>query len=144
VRIVLDTNVVFSALLNPDGKISDFFLNPSLDFSFYAASFILEELQRHHSKLISISTLAEADIQFLKRVIFSKVTLIDLEVIRKDSWEKALTLVKGIDEFDAPFVALSIEKESFLWTGDKKLKKGLESLGVTWVVDTNQLLRLKS
>ena len=143
-NIVVDTNVIFSALLNPKGKISEFFFNPSFEFDFYAPRFILDELKKHHQKLCLTSTLSADELEFLKQAILSKVKLIDLDGIGKDSWEKALALVKGIDEFDAPFVALSIEMESLLWTGDKKRRKGLESLGITWVVDTNQLLGLKS
>lgn len=143
-NIVVDTNVIFSAILNPNGKISDLLFNPALDFSFFAPGFILDELKMHHQKLCSISTLSQDDVEFLKRSILSKIDLIDLEGIKPNSWEKAITLVKAIDEFDAPFVALAIEMNCFLWTGDKKLKKGLEKLGITWVVDTNQLLDMKS
>jgi len=35
-------------------------------------------------------------------------------------------LTKNVDEFDTPFVALSLELASPLWTGDKKLIKGLK------------------
>lgn len=142
-NIVVDTNVIFSALLNSKGKISDIFFNPALDFAFFAPSFTLTELKKHHQKLCSISNLSEDDLEFLKQSILSKIDLIDLEGIGPNSWARAITLVKGIDEFDAPFVALAIEMDCFLWTGDKKLKKGLEKLGITWVVDTNQLLEMK-
>ncbi len=80
----------------------------------------------------------------MKQSILSKIDLIDLEGIGPNSWAKAITLVKGIDEFDAPFVALALEMGCFLWTGDKKLKNGLEKQGISWVVDTNQLLDMKS
>jgi predicted nucleic acid-binding protein len=144
VNIVVDTNVIFSALLNPSGKISDVFFNPVLDFTFFAPSIVLEELKKHHNKLITLSSLSAEELDFLKSSILSKVNLIDLEGIGQKSWEKALMLVREIDEFDAPFVALSLEMDSHLWTGDKKLKKGLENLGITWVLDTNQLLGMKS
>ena len=143
-NIVVDTNVIFSALLNPSGKISDVFFNPVLDFTFFAPSIVLEELKKHHNKLITLSSLSAEELDFLKSSILSKVNLIDLEGIGQKSWEKALMLVREIDEFDAPFVALSLEMDSHLWTGDKKLKKGLENLGITWVLDTNQLLGMKS
>ena len=143
-NIVVDTNVIFSALLNPSGKISDVFFNPVLDFTFFAPSIVLEELKKHHNKLITFSSLSAEELDFLKSSILSKVNLIDLEGIGQKSWEKALMLVREIDEFDAPFVALSLEMDSHLWTGDKKLKKGLENLGITWVLDTNQLLGMKS
>ena len=48
-----------------------------------------------------------------------------MEAIRQTTWEKAIELTKNIDEFDTPFVTLSLELGSPLWTGDKKLIKGL-------------------
>lgn len=143
-NVVVDTNVIFSALLNPRGKISDLLFNSEESFSFFAPSFILEELEKHHLKLVSISKLSVAELDFLKRTILSKVILIDLEGIGRSSWEKALALVKEIDEFDAPFVALGIEMGAYLWTGDKKLKLGLEKLGQKWVLDTDQLLEKRT
>ena len=96
---------------------------------------------------ISISKLTGDELDFMKRSILSKIDLIDLDGIGPNSWKKAVTLVKGIDEFDSPFVALAIEMDCFLWTGDQKLKKGLENLGINWVLEwvleTNQLIEMK-
>jgi len=47
------------------------------------------------------------------------------ELISKRSWNKAFALTKDIDEDDTPFVALAIELNAKLWTGDKVLSKGL-------------------
>lgn len=143
-NIVIDTNIIFSAILNPNGKISDLLLDPADHFTFFAPDFLLTELNRHHQKLISISKFSEEDISFLKKLVISKLVLVDLETIDQDTWRKAIELVIQVDEFDAPFVALALEMDCFLWTGDKKLKKGMEKLGITWVVDTNQLLEMKS
>lgn len=143
-NIVVDTNIIFNAILNPNGKISDLLLDPADHFTFFAPDFLLTELNRHHQKLISISKFSEEDISFLKKLVISKLVLVDLETIDQDTWRKAIELVIQVDEFDAPFVALALEMDCFLWTGDKKLKKGMEKLGITWVVDTNQLLEMKS
>ena len=143
-KIVVDTNIIFSAILNPNGKIGDLVLDTNDHFTFFAPDFLLTELDRHHQKLISISKFAEEDISFLKKMVISKLVLVDLETIDQDTWRKSIELVVQIDEFDAPFVALALEMDCFLWTGDKKLKNGMEKLGITWVVDTIQLLDMKS
>ncbi|WP_077349912.1 PIN domain-containing protein [Algoriphagus sp. A40] len=52
-------------------------------------------------------------------------------------------MVEQIDEFDAPFVALSLKMNTYLWTGDKKLKNGLLLLGFDQVIDTNLLLKFR-
>ncbi|MBP7534856.1 MAG: hypothetical protein KA783_10450 [Chitinophagales bacterium] len=41
--------------------------------------------------------------------------------------QKAYDLCKDIDEKDLAFVALALELNALLWTGDQKLRKGLES-----------------
>jgi len=38
-------------------------------------------------------------------------------------------LCRDIDINDAPFVALALELEAVLWTGDKTLKNGLKDKG---------------
>ncbi len=41
----------------------------------------------------------------------------------------AYQLCQDIDETDTPHIALTIELDGLLWTGDKKLKQGLERKG---------------
>lgn len=60
--VVVDTNIIFSALLNPNGKIGDLLLNSSESFEFFAPTFILNELNNHHDKLIRLSKLSKDDI----------------------------------------------------------------------------------
>ena len=100
-NIVVDTNIIFSAILNPNGKIGDLLLDPLDRFAFFAPDFLTTELDRHHKKLISLSKLSESDILFLKKLVLSKVTWVDLDTISEESWMKAFQLVKQIDEFDA-------------------------------------------
>lgn len=56
------------------------------------------------------------------------------ELISKRSWNKAFALTKDIDEDDTPFVALAIELNAKLWTGDKVLSKGLAKKGSEIIV----------
>lgn len=120
-RIVVDTNIIFSGLLSPDGTISDLLLNSSETFDFYTPTYILDELDNHKKKLLKITGFSEKELDVLRRNVFKKIDLINLETIKDSTWEKAIELTKGIDEFDAPFIALALELESPLWTGDKKL-----------------------
>lgn len=143
-NIVVDTNIIFSAILNPNGKIGDLLLDPLDRFAFFAPDFLTTELARHHKKLISLSKLSESDILFLKKLVLSKVTLVVLDTVSEESWMKAFQLVKQIDEFDAPFVALSLNMNSYLWSGDKKLKNGLKDLGYDKVIETDSLLEIRN
>ncbi len=77
-------------------------------------------------------------------MVFSKLTLVDLDTIDQNTWTKAISLVAHIDEFDAPFVALSLMMDTYLWTGDKKLITGLKELGYNQVIDTDALMVLRN
>jgi predicted nucleic acid-binding protein len=76
--------------------------------------------------------------------IIKKVDLINLETIKDSTFEKARQLTTDIDEFDIPFIALALELESPLWTGDKKLRKGLEKKGIDWILTTPDLTALRT
>jgi predicted nucleic acid-binding protein len=144
VKIVVDTNIIFSGLLSPNGTISDLLLNSSDTFDFYTPTYLLDELDNHKEKLLKITGFSEKEMDYLQRNIFKKVDLIDLETIRDSTWEKAIELTKNIDEFDAPFIALALELESPLWTGDKKLIKGLNKKGVDWILTTDIITQIRS
>jgi len=51
-------------------------------------------------------------------------------------------VTKGIDEDDTPFIALGIELNAKLWTGDKILSKGLAKKGVDLSITTEELKKL--
>lgn len=140
-KIVVDTNIVFSGLLSPRGTISDLLLNSASTFDFYAPYYLLDELSNHRNKLLKLSGYSESEIDFLMRCLFKKIDFIELETISSYTWEKAMNLVNDVDEFDAPFIALALEMNAPLWTGDKKLFKGLYAKGVDWVLSTEYLIR---
>ncbi|MEQ8905363.1 PIN domain-containing protein [Ekhidna sp.] len=142
-KIVVDTNIVFSALLNSKSTISDLILNSSESFSFYSPSTILAELKEHEAKLLKISGLSERELEELKIYLFKHIHLISLETLSNESWSNALNLVEDVDPADTPFVALAIELNSKLWTGDKKLKKGIASQRFDSILDTKELHKLR-
>ncbi|MBZ9787151.1 PIN domain-containing protein [Psychroflexus sp. CAK57W] len=142
-KIVVDTNIIFSGLLSPNGKISDLLLNSSDKFDFYTPTYLLDELENHKLKLLKISGFSENELEFMKRNIFKKIELIDLEYISDSTWIKAIELTKNVDEYDAPFVALALELESAIWTGDKKLAKELKNKGIDWVLTTDIIAEIR-
>ncbi|TXD82222.1 PIN domain-containing protein [Subsaximicrobium wynnwilliamsii] len=143
-KIVIDTNIIFSGLLSPNGTISDLLLNSSNTFDFYSPTYLLDELENHKKKLLKISGLSEKELGFLQRHLSKKIDLIDLESIRESTWETAIELTNHVDEFDAPFIALALELDSPLWTGDKKLIKGLNKKGIDWILTTEIITEIRN
>jgi predicted nucleic acid-binding protein len=54
-KVVVDTNIVFSAILNSDGKIGDLLLNSGKYIDFYSAEYLRYEIANHYEKLSKIS-----------------------------------------------------------------------------------------
>jgi len=48
-RIIVDANIIFSAILNTNGKIGDILLNSHKIFEFIAPRFLKEEIRKYHN-----------------------------------------------------------------------------------------------
>ncbi len=59
-RIVVDTNVVFSAMLNTNSRMARIFLQPKTKLKFYATEQLLQEIEEHSDKLRDISGYTES------------------------------------------------------------------------------------
>jgi len=142
-KLVVDTNIIFSALVSPNGTLSDLILN-SDNLNFYSPTYVLEELEKHKEKLLKLSGYSAKDLEFLMRIVFKKIDLIDIESVKESTWAKSMELVKDVDEFDAPFIALALELDSPLWTGDKKLINGLSPKGIDWILTTEIISEIRN
>ena len=140
-RIVVDTNIVFSSLLNADNDMGDVLLNYQNKFQFFAPQLVLDELLKYHTKLQKLSKLSALNLNEAQTRIFDIITLISLDLIENANWTKAYELTKNIDENDTPFVALALSLEAKLWTGDKILAQGLQKRGMNITINTTALKR---
>jgi predicted nucleic acid-binding protein len=61
-KFVVDTNILFSAVLNTQGKIGDLLMNSQGIFQFCACDTLRAELAKHRSKLLELSQLSEAQL----------------------------------------------------------------------------------
>jgi predicted nucleic acid-binding protein len=55
VKIIVDANIVFSAILNTNGKIGDLLINSNKLITFIAPDFLRKEITKHQSKMLKIS-----------------------------------------------------------------------------------------
>jgi len=49
VKIIVDANIVFSAILNTDGRIADLLLHSKGTFDFLAPDYLQTELRKYHN-----------------------------------------------------------------------------------------------
>ena len=135
-NVVVDTNIIFSTLLNPKSTIGEILMNIQDRCTFYAPELLIDELERYEPKIATYTKLSLHQLTQIKQMILSNLTMVSEELISERSWIKAYELTNDVDEDDTPFVALAIELNSKLWTGDKALIKGLQKKGADFLIDT--------
>jgi predicted nucleic acid-binding protein len=141
-KVIVDTNIVFSAILSSSGKIGQILLFGRKKMEFYAPNLVKVEVKRHRDKLIRLGDLTEEDFEDTRDDIFECLNFISEEQIPYDYWHNALPLVRDTDMDDIAFVVLSEYLDAHLWTGDKKLLQGLEAMGFTKGIITDALYAL--
>lgn len=65
----------------------------------------------------------------LYHVLLRRVSFYKEDLISRENLTNAYALCHDVDEADTPHVALTLELDGLLWTGDKKLKDGLRLKG---------------
>lgn len=143
-KLIIDTNIVFSSLLNPNSSIGDILFNYRDSIQFYAPELLIEEINRYSDKIERYSKLNPTQLTICKSLLLNVIQFVSEELISEDSWTAAYQLTKDIDENDTPFVALAIEIQAKLWSGDKKLTTGLISKQSDLIFTTLELKNLLS
>jgi len=115
-KIIVDTNIIFSCLLNSQGTIGDLIFNSDNIFEFYSNQYMRFEIRKHWNKLKNISKLTDVEIEIAYDKMLTKFTFINEELIPQNDWEKAENLVNEIDLDDSDFVALTRYLKGSLWT----------------------------
>ncbi len=142
-KIIVDANIVFSAILNTKGKIGDILINSKDEFNFIAPEFLKFEIRKHYSRLSKISKLSLEQIQEAETQICKEITFISEEQIPISIWKKAEKLVIDIDPNDIQYIAYSIHFKCKIWSGDKALFNGLSAKGFHDFFTTNDLFNLR-
>lgn len=125
--VVVDTNVLFSALLGGSGRFAELLLGS--EHRFCAGETLLVELFRHKEKIVSLSRLPEDDVVRLYSILMRRLELYREELIPPEHRAAAYELCREVDEADTPHVALALALNAVLWTGDRRLKEGLKQRG---------------
>ncbi len=144
-EIVIDSNILFSALLKADGRLAEIILNPAFQLTNHTCYFLYIEIFKYKERILKFSKLEEADLLEVLYRMVKRINFINEDSIDAQVWQQARQLTDSIDTKDTPFVALTLSLNATLWTGDRKLLEGLQAKGFTDVIDTATLVsRLKA
>jgi len=142
--IIIDTNILMSSLLNSESPIGQMLVRGLINVPKYSCYFLFVEIFDKKEKIIKYARIEEAKVLELLFVTLKKIQFVNENQISQASYETARQLTEDIDVKDVGFVALTIELKAKLWTGDKKLYKGLKAKGFEDVVnfeDLQEMLR---
>ena len=76
-KIIVDSNIIFSCLLNSQGTIGDLIFNSENIFAFYSNQYMLFEIRKHWNKLKKISRLTDVELEISYDKILTKITFIN-------------------------------------------------------------------
>jgi len=135
-RVVLDANIFFAALLKA-GAIRKFLFTTPWTFLFPQA--IFSEYEEHKRELLEKSGLSEEEIDCMTFFLFSYVQRIPEEILLPYV-DQAEEIVKTIDPDDMPLIACALaHPTSVLWSDDKALKEQK----TVKVLNTKEIMELK-
>ena len=125
--IIVDTNIIFSALLKNRTKFAEVLL--AENHKFFICEMVLVELFKYKEKIVRLSGLSEDELIQLFQVFLKTMHLYKEELISIENRQLAYQLCYDIDKNDTAHVALTLELDGLLWAGDKVLKEGLLKKG---------------
>jgi len=144
VKIVVDANIIFSGILNSNGKIGDLLINSYPLFSFIAPNFLRTEIYSQYDKLLKISKLTLEQLFEAEYHIYKSITFISEEQVSEKKWLFANELVYDIDPKDIVYIAFAQQFNCKLWTGDKELINGLAKKEYHNILTTDDLFIIKN
>jgi predicted nucleic acid-binding protein len=131
-ELVVDVNVVISAIVSMNGKTRDLIFFDGM--TLFAPEYLLMEFEKYKQEIIRKSKLSEENFELAFLLIFSKIKLIPFS-----EFEASLNKAKDVcpDPNDVEYFALALSKNIPIWSDDKALKK--QSL--VKVFSTSELIR---
>lgn len=138
-RIIVDTNIAFSAILNTNSKIARIILQPKSRLHFYSTDLLMNEILEHKNKLKRLADFSDLELNKTISLITKKIRFIDIKLVPLNILKKSQELLNDIDIDDTEFVALTDHIHGKLWSGDKILQDGLRQKKWNKFISTNEL-----
>ena len=117
-ELIVDANVLMSALISTEGKTYDLILNGTIKL--FSPEFLLEEVEEHKKEILSKSGLSDSDFELFLSLISSQIEFIPHTEFKKYASE-AEKITPDIDDSD--YFALALKLRWGIWSNDKKLKQ---------------------
>ena len=132
-RLAVDANIVFAALLAPRGTTASILFSERLKL--FAPEYLLEELAEYENSLRERAGYTKEGLRIALEAIPRVITLVGIETLRPYI-EPASNACP--DKHDVNYFALAMKLRCPLWSNDRRLKTQRE----VEVLDTAEVIRL--
>lgn len=126
-KVVVDSNIIFSALLKSPNRYCDTICLSSHEF--YTPKFMFVEIFKYKERIVQQSKMPEEEVLEMLYHLILNLRFFNETLISTRNFLRAFQLVKDTDRNDLIFVALTFEVSGKLWTSDLELKNGLRAGG---------------
>lgn len=108
-KLVLDTNIIFSALINKSSMIRDILLSDKI--TFFLPEKVIDEIIKHKELLCKKTGLSQKEVFFTLFYLLSRVRIMEKDAF-SNNLEKARKIMEKIDIHDSEFLALALSVEN--------------------------------
>jgi len=127
-KLVIDANILFSALISPANNTASTIFFGSHEL--IAPAYLLDEIEEHKPELLKKSKLSADELNTVLGLLLSKIQMSEPVKISPN------LISKCPDPDDVAYFALGISQKCAIWSNDKKLK----NQNVVKVISTSELL----
>lgn len=140
--VIVDMNVLFSAIISPNGRIAKLLTDSILPIERISCYYSFVELFKHQPKIVKYAKKPVNEVIDDLYTVLSSIQIYNESLIDGHHWQEAARLTEGVDSFDVNYVALALYTGGWLWTGDKPLTEHLRTMGFNQVVNTHELSQM--
>ena len=111
--IVVDANILFSAIITPNGKIAKLLGNSALGLTRLSCHFLITELHRHEAKIIKASKRSEISVRNDMYGYLRHIRIYDETFLDRVHLKEAKRLTEKVDLYDMDYVALHYKQAEY-------------------------------
>ena len=127
--VVVDANIIFSTLINPNSRIAKIVVEQD-ELILIAPEFLKKEIYKHLPRIGKYLKLSTAQTLELTGERLSLIHFYPDEMLPVEIVNYAIALTNDIDPKDMIYIAFALFFNCRLWSGDKKLIEGIEAKGL--------------
>jgi predicted nucleic acid-binding protein len=125
-RLVVDTNVIFSALI-AGGKTRELIITADLEL--YVPEYFFTELMNNKDTVQEKTGLDRRNLDILLNLLFESIHIVPKEEF-EDQLSEATDVIGDTDPDDVPFLALARHLDADIWSDDQHFQE--QDIVTTW------------